>query len=957
MKHFIPFLLALFALSASAQKYCVKGTVVDKLTAEALPEATVVLQSPDSVTVVHPQTREHRKYATNLSTTTTSDTGEFSFNSGKGKFVVRIELTGFHPLTRHVEVTKENPVVDLGKVELASTDILLNEAQVTALARMMSVKADTLIFHTKALRLPPGASLATLMSQLPGISVDQSGNLTFQGKTVNQVLVDGKPFFGDVRTALENMPVDAIKDVKMYEKTDEEKEFRGELDTEKATVVDLAIKDEYKSTWMTNMALGGGTNERYVGRLFTTNFTDRRRTAVFAQVNNISQDQRVDGNGNWSFSSSGDGFYTYRKAGTMLQWDNGKGNKDAGNWRSNVNIDLKHNDQNSIRTYNREALLGAGNSQFSYSKSVQKSHDAEMKFRGSTTYNFDAQNRVTLNGEYWYRENPSNTSSATSVYHELPEYSESLAESLWRSDLTEDVMRKAVYAGRSVYDQDYDTHHMSVGGGYTHIFKKSRRTFNAMFDARYHNSKSAYDNLSNYLYFNPDAPQPSLFSRQHEDAPNTSYNIQSTLQYSHPLSKNLTLNLHYLFSYGKDDKRKDLFDAHPIPVGMRPTLGDSIEFVRDLENSYNYDAYRSTNNVTIDLDGYYGNFEFSMQSGISYYTDELKYLRGEQRFLPKRHEWAPSLTASVQYKFSAQNYVRLGYSGYAHRQPIIYLVPVTDTSNPMFEMTNNPLLKKEWQDNFDFFGRYFNAKRGDSYSLYGSFSTFRNATVTTEQRDPVTGYGRYGMTQVNGNYAGRIHFNTEQPLDQQRQWVLSAYAGVYTAHETGYVGAIVDGQGNVSNANGLSVINTLNPSARVKLNFRKSRWSVSMQAKYDNNNVTYKQAPQYNQHGHIYEVRLDPQVDFPFGMRINSSLIYYGRRGYADELLNHDQWLVNATVSQSFLKNKALTLQFEVVDLLKQRTSEESRFTYSSRTFSRTETFLSYMMLHAIYKFNIGGNK
>ena len=953
MKHVFPLLLALISLSAAAQKYSVKGIIVDQLTSEPLPSVNVSLLSVDSFYVVHPQTNQGTYYHENLGRTTTDSKGEFVLKAGVGKYQVRFELAGFKTLTRTVELTKQQRVADLGKLELISTDIQLSEAQVTALARMMSVKADTLIFHTKALRLPPGASLATLMSQLPGISVDANGNLTFQGKVVSQILVDGKPFFGDVRTALENMPVDAVKDVKMYEKTDEEKDFRGELDTEKATVVDLAIKDEYKSIWMTNLALGGGTHERYVGRMFTTNFTDRRRSAIYAQVNNISQDQRVDGNGNWSYSNRGDGFYTYRKAGTMLQWDNGKGNKDAGNWRSNVNIDLKHNDQTSIRTSNNEILLGAGSSQFFYSKTVQKNHDAEMNFSGSTTYNFNAQNRITLNGEYWYRENPGNTTSVTSVYHEQPEFSESLAESLWATDLTEDVKRKAVYAGRSFYDQEYDTHYVGVGGGYTHIFKKSGRTFNAKFNARYNNSKSAYDNLSNYLYFNPDAPQPSLYNRQHKNTPNTSYNIQSTLQYSHPLSKNLRLNLHYLFSYGKDDKRKDLFDVHSIPVGMRPTPGDSLEFMRDLKNSYKYDSYTSTNNFTFDLDGNYDNLSFSMQSGISYCTDELKYLSNEQRFLPKRHYWRPSLTASVQYKFTPQNYIRLGYSGYAHHQPILYLVPITDTSDPMFERTNNPHLKKEWQNNFDFFGRYFNTKRGDSYSLYGSFSTYHNATVSTVQRDPVTGYGRYGMTQVNGNYAGRIHFNTEQPLDHQRQWVLSAYAGVYTAHETGYVGAIVDGQGNVSNANGLSVINTLNPSARVKLSFRKNRWSISMQAKYDNNNVTYKQASQYNQHGHIYEVRLDPQVDFPFGMRINSSLIYYGRRGYADDLLNHDQWLVNATVSQSFLKNKALTLQFEVVDLLRQRTAEESRFSVESRSFSRTETFLSYMMLHAIYKFNL----
>ena len=262
MKHIFSLLLALISLSVAAQKYSVKGIIVDQLTSEPLPSVNVSLLSVDSFYVVHPQTNQGTYFHENLGQTTTDSKGEFVLKAGVGKYQVRFELAGFKTLTRTVELTKQQRVADLGKLELISTDIQLSEAQVTALARMMSVKADTLIFHTKALRLPPGASLATLMSQLPGISVDANGNLTFQGKVVSQILVDGKPFFGDVRTALENMPVDAVKDVKMYEKTDEEKDFRGELDTEKATVVDLAIKDEYKSTWMTNLALGGGTHER-----------------------------------------------------------------------------------------------------------------------------------------------------------------------------------------------------------------------------------------------------------------------------------------------------------------------------------------------------------------------------------------------------------------------------------------------------------------------------------------------------------------------------------------------------------------------------------------------------------------------------------------------------------------------------------------------------------------------
>ena len=88
-------------------------------------------------------------------------------------------------------------------------------------------------------------------------------------------------------------------------------------------------------------------------------------------------------------------------------------------------------------------------------------------------------------------------------------------------------------------------------------------------------------------------------------------------------------------------------------------------------------------------------------------------------------------------------------------------------------------------------------------------------------------------------------------------------------------------------------------------------------------------------------------------MKINSSFIYYARSGYADPLLNHPQWIINAAISQTFLKSKALTIQLEGTDLLKSRTAETSNISPTSRSYSRTDTFLSYVMLHATYRFNL----
>ena len=118
-------------------------------------------------------------------------------------------------------------------------------------------------------------------------------------------------------------------------------------------------------------------------------------------------------------------------------------------------------------------------------------------------------------------------------------------------------------------------------------------------------------------------------------------------------------------------------------------------------------------------------------------------------------------------------------------------------------------------------------------------------------------------------------------------------------------------------------------------------------ARYDN-------APQYNQNGYTYEWNFEPQAELPFGMKVYTSFGLYGRSGYEDDIMNHNQWLWNLTVSQSLLKNKALTLQLEAVDILRQRTSEYNQASPEMLYYNRNKVFMSYVMLHAIYRFNIG---
>lgn len=939
------FVFVLFGMQASAQQFAVSGRTVDDTEKSApLSLVKVELLRPDS---------------TRVAVVTSGEDGTFRIEAKTaGKYIVRASFIGCETKTLDVQLTRKKPVVALKDVVMPQAGLRLSEAQVTALSRMMTVKADTLMFHTNALRLPPGASLAALMKELPGVSIDKDGNLTFQGKAVNQILVDGKPFFGDVSTALANMPTEAVQDVKVYEKSDENKEFRRELDTEKATVVDLKIKEEYKTTWMANVDLGGGTDERYIGKLFATNFTDRRRTAVYAQMNNISQNQRVDENGNWSYWGGLNGIYTYRKAGTMLQWDNGKGNREGGNLRVNGNVDMWHNDQTTITDNNNETFLGGGKSQFGYAHGQQYAHRAGLEARANVVYNLDSLNRLDVRTYYSYNRNDSKHHSYSSIYQEKPVEMDDPAGSLLADELPDDIRQKALYARRSNSLSEYNNHFAQITASYTHLFKKQGRGMDFHFYAHMSRTENENDALLFYRYFHADAPRPELTDRQYVYTPRNGHSFTGGLSYYEPLGKHLRWSVAYNFDHGKNDNREDRYQldrydyyANPqLPVGFRPTPGDSLEFVRNIENSNNYDEYQNQHSLRTRLQGTWDKVEWYVYPSLNLFNENLYYRRGTDFYHPDRTVLGLGLYSSLKYKFNPQNFLEMSYRGNTVRPSQMELLPIRDTSNPMVETVNNPDLKTGWSNRVSLFGRFFNDKRGDTYSVYGFFSNSSNSVVSTVERDPVTGYSRYGKTNVNGNHEASFSLSTEQPLDTARHWTLSASSYTYYSHATAFVGTAAGGLG-------LSTINTYSPTARLGLRYRKDIWSISLNGMWEGTFSRYRETPQYNQNGYVYEAILTPQVDLPFGMKINASLIFYTRKGYKDPMLNHDQWILNASISQSFLKNKALTLQLEATDLLQQRTSEFSHLSAEAHTFSRTKCFLSYVMLHAIYRFNIGGKK
>ena len=74
----------------------------------------------------------------------------------------------------------------------------------------------------------------------------------------------------------------------------------------------------------------------------------------------------------------------------------------------------------------------------------------------------------------------------------------------------------------------------------------------------------------------------------------------------------------------------------------------------------------------------------------------------------------------------------------------------------------------------------------------------------------------------------------------------------------------------------------------------------------------------------------------------------YSRRGYGSSLLNTDDFVLNASLSQPFWKGK-LILRLEAFDLLHQLSSTRYEVNALGRTEMWYRTLPRYVMFHVVY--------
>ena len=206
----------------------------------------------------------------------------------KKRLLVSITYTGYAGY--HISTELEAAKTDTLSVSLQLTNRDSNAVVVTATVPIR-MNGDTLEINPAAFKMKEDAVVEELLNQISGITMWSDGTITVNGKRVQSLLVDGKPFLGstDSRIATQNLPKSAIDKIQLYQEYDRSAIGRESRPQDSLLTMNIKLKENSKKGYFGKAGAGFGTTNRFESDLSFQMYDKKSSAGIGGGFNNINK--------------------------------------------------------------------------------------------------------------------------------------------------------------------------------------------------------------------------------------------------------------------------------------------------------------------------------------------------------------------------------------------------------------------------------------------------------------------------------------------------------------------------------------------------------------------------------------------------------------------------------------------------------------------------------------------
>ncbi|MVN21290.1 outer membrane beta-barrel protein [Mucilaginibacter arboris] len=606
---------------------------------------------------------------------------------------------------------KDQTIMQLKSIVLRPVTTALKEVQIKGKVTPVIFKKDTIEYNALAYPVEKYARVKEILKHLPGIEIDNNGNLTFEGQSISKLRVNGKDFFsGNVTEFITQLPANIISKLQVINDYGDRANFTGIKNGVGEKMLNLVTNSNINSGTFGGVALNSGTDKRYGMNLNGNYWKDTKQISLNTSLNTASNESgittanflRLNYRNNIGEKIVFNGDFNYQQSHSKL---------------STSSSNETFNGFGTI--YNNSSNLTEGNrSNYSLNSNIQYIPDESNFITASlSVQNSDVENIMTTSGiqsGVIHQMNYTNTNAISSV----PIYNGSFSVS--------------------------------------HQFKKRGRSISLDLIVNKNDNVNSQDisDKTGYISDSNALLKDSLFHRViNTDSKTLSSSLD--MEYAEPIKDNMNLNMFYKFEKAKTNNTffTDLVDL----TGNKYRI-DSLSNI--------YHTVFNTSTTGINYNYTKGKLSTKLNLALQYNLRDMTYDDRNYNISKSYFNFIP--TVIFTYDFSKEKTFSFRYSANTLYPDFEKLLPIKDLRNVQISIIGNPYLSPAITHlvNFNFRVIHPNTNSILLLGLYGSATQNQIVANTVLVKDTLNSFkqeNRY--LNVNGTYnIGSSYNYTFPPL-------------------------------------------------------------------------------------------------------------------------------------------------------------------------------------------------
>ncbi|MHA7942080.1 outer membrane beta-barrel protein [Formosa sp. 3Alg 14/1] len=208
--------------------------------------------------------------------------------SKNSSYNVQVSYIGMRTEQMVVETTDK----DVNKTFVMYADNTLDEIELIY-EMPVTVKGDTIIYNADSFKNGTERKLEDVLKKLPGVEINDDGEIEVEGNVVSKVMIDGKDFFdGDSKLATKNIPSNALDKIEVLKNFAEVGQLSGVTNNSENVAINIRLKEGKKNFWFGDITGGSGIadeNGLYIIQPKLFYYSPKYSINLIGDLNNIGE--------------------------------------------------------------------------------------------------------------------------------------------------------------------------------------------------------------------------------------------------------------------------------------------------------------------------------------------------------------------------------------------------------------------------------------------------------------------------------------------------------------------------------------------------------------------------------------------------------------------------------------------------------------------------------------------